>query len=319
VRLEVGPAQIDIVPGTPAAVVAQVFNTDDVINAYEIRVFGVDPVWVELERERLSLFPSSAGVVTVLVNVPEDYPAGPLQLGVEVTPAVDTTARQLGNVTLIVPPRKIATMHVDPSTVLAGRKATFNLTFTNEGNTPFSLDLASLDPEAKVTSTFFPPSIEIVPGEQVIVPVRTKARPPIMGTPAPRMVTFTAAGADNPLETLVSFVQKPTLGRGLISLFGMLMAITVFALVLTTTLGRVVDVSKVDAALLKRAIEGAPEDRGIPENGGKVTGAVTQVSSGAPVSGATVELFKADDATAPLSSTATIEKGTFALEKLIEG
>ena len=150
-RLEVGPAELHVVPGTPAAVVAQVFNTDDVINAYEIRVFGVDPSWVELERERLSLFPSSAGVVTVLVNVPEDYPAGPLQLGVEVTPAVDQTARQLGNVTLIVPPRKIGTMHVDPSTVLAGRKATFNLTFTNEGNAPLTLDLSSLDPEAKVT------------------------------------------------------------------------------------------------------------------------------------------------------------------------
>ncbi len=318
-RLEVGPAELHVVPGSPALVEAQVFNTDDVINAYEIRVYGVDPSWVELERERLSLFPSSAGVVTVLVNVPEDYPAGPLQLGVEVTPAVDATARQLGNVTLIVPPRKAATMSVDPATVLAGRKATFNLTFTNEGNTPFSLDLHSLDPEAKVTCSFNPPTVQIVPGEQIMVPVRAKARPPIMGTPAPRMITFTASGADNPLETLVSFVQKPTLGRGLISLFGMLMAITVFALVLTNTLGRVVDVAKVDAALLKRAVEGEPEERGIPDDPGSVTGSVSQLSSGAPVSGATVELFPRDDASAPVASTATGGDGAFTLGNLFEG
>jgi hypothetical protein len=319
VRLEVGPAELQVVPGSPAAVVAQVFNTDDVINAYEIRVFGVDPTWVDLERERLSLFPSSAGVVTVLVNVPEDYPAGTLQLGVEVTPSVDPTARQLGNVTLIVPPRKLATMQADPASVMAGRKATFNLTYTTEGNTPFSLELSSLDPEAKVTTVFNPPVVDLVPGEQIIVPVRTKARPPLMGTPAPRLVTFTATGADNPLESLVSFVQKPTLGRGLISLFGMLMAVTVFALVLTNTLGRVVDVSKVDAALLKRAVEGVPEDRGIPDDPGFVTGSVSQLSNGAAVSGATVELFPSDDATKPVASTATNEKGLYTVPNLNEG
>lgn len=318
-RLEVGPAELRVTPGTPAAVVAQVFNTDDVINAYEIRVFGVDPTWVELERERLSLFPSSAGIVTVLVNVPEDYPAGPLQLGVEVSPAIDPTLRQLGNVTLIVPPRKVATMHVDPSMMLAGRKGTYNLTFTNEGNTPFALDLTSVDPEAKVAAMFNPPHVDLVPGEQIIVPVRLKARPPIMGAPAPRMVTFTASGADNPLETLVSFVQKPTLGRGLISLFGMLMAVTIFALVLTNTLGRVVDVAKVDAALLKRAVEGAPAERGIPDDPATMTGSVTQLSSGEPVSGATVELFKADDPLAPVKSSATGPDGGYELKDLFDG
>jgi len=334
VRLEVGPAEIPVVPGTPASVVAQVFNTDDVINAYEIRVFGVDPAWVQLERERLSLFPSSAGVVTVLVTVPEDYPAGPLHLGIEVTPAVDAAARQLGNVTLVVPARKQATMHVDPQSVVAGRKATFNLTFTNEGNTPFELELDWLDPEAKVVSTFAVPDpppkppkgkkpakprVEIVPGEHVIVPVQTKARPPVMGAPAGRLVTFTANGADNPLETMVSFVQKPTLGRGLISLFGLLMAITIFALVLTTTLSRVVDVAKVDQALLKRAVEGEPAQRGIPDDAATIVGEITQLTSGNGVFGATVEVFSSDDPAAPVTSSVSDEAGSFTVANLDAG
>jgi hypothetical protein len=133
------------------------------------------------------------------------------------------------------------------------------------------------------------------------------------------MVTFTATGADNPLEVLVSFVQKPRLGRGLISMFGMLMAITVFALVLTNTLGRVVDVAKVDAALLKRAVEGAPEERGIPDEPATMSGTVKQLSSGAPVSGATVELFHGDDPAAPVASTATNEDGAFTVGNLFDG
>jgi hypothetical protein len=319
VRLEVGPAEVHIVPGQPAAVVAQVFNTDDVINAYEIRVFGVDPTWVELERERLSLFPSSAGVVNVSVNVPEDYPAGTLRLGIEVTPIVAPDERQLGEVAVIVPPRRIATVVADPVTQIAGRKALFNLTFTNEGNAPISLDLSAVDPEAKVRTTFVPPQVEVVPGEQVIVGVRTQARPPIMGNAVPRLVTLKATGADNPLESLVSFVQKPILGRSLISLFGLLMAVSVFAIVLTSTLGRVVDVSKVDAALLKRAIEGAPDKAGVPDNPGSVTGRVTLRTSGAGVAGVTVELFPADDGSKPVASSATGDDGTYTLGSLNEG
>jgi uncharacterized membrane protein len=338
VRLEVGPAEVTVTPGEPVSVVAQVFNSDDVINAYEIRVFGVDQSWVELERERLSLFPSSAGIVTVNVTVPEDYPAGALQLGIEVTPVVDPAARQLGNVTIIVAARKTATMSVDPQSLITGKTGDYNLTFTNEGNAPFELELHALDPEAKVATTFntgvapkkrkkqkkgappeAPASISIVPGEQVIVPVRTKARPPIMGQPASRLVTFTAKGSDNPLETIVSFVQKPVLGRGLISLFGLLMAITIMALVLTTTLNRVVDVAKIDTALLKRAVEGAPTERGIPDNPSTVSGKVTQLSTGAPVQGATAELFLADDPSTPIMSAVTIADGTYTLPYLKEG
>jgi 5-hydroxyisourate hydrolase-like protein (transthyretin family) len=97
------------------------------------------------------------------------------------------------------------------------------------------------------------------------------------------------------------------------------MAITIFALVLTNTLGRVVDVAKVDAALLKRAVEGAPAERGIPDEPATMTGSVTQLSSGEPVSGATVELFKADDPLAPVKSSATGPDGGYELKDLFDG
>lgn len=318
-RLEVGPAEVHIVPGTSASVVAQIFNADDVINAYEIRVFGVDPEWVELERERLSLFPSSAGVVAIGVRVPEGYPAGTLRLGVEVTPVVDDSLRQLGEVSVVVPPRRIATVTTDPAALAAGRRGTFNLTFANDGNTPFELTLASTDPEAKVKTRFEPPTIEIVPGEQATVTARTSARPPLLGAPTARLVTFSAKGADHPLESMVSFVQRPVFGRGLISMFGLLVAVSVFAVVLTSTLGRVVDASKVPEALIKRAIEGVPDDRGIPDDPGSVTGRVALLTSGAGVSGVTVELFAADDPAKPVATAASSDDGSYTIGNLNEG
>lgn len=318
-RLEVGPEHVAVSADAPAVVVAQVFNTDDVINAYAIRIFGVDAGWVQLSDDRLSLFPGAAGAVTVLVTVPPGYPAGVLRLGVEVTPLVDPSQRRLREVSLEVPAVRLARMTVDPLTTVAGARATYNLTVANQGNTPFPLSFEYLDPEAKVKTAFDPPSIVLEPGEQRVVPARTKARRPIVGAPAARQLTLTATGADNQLESLITFVQRPLLGRGLISMFGLLMAISVFAIVLTNTFGRVVDASAVDEAVLKRAIEGVPTERGAPADPGFVTGRVTLLSSGAGAAGVTVELFVADDGAAPVASAATDAQGAFRFADLHEG
>ena len=318
-RLEVGPEQVAVSADAPAVVVAQVFNTDDVINAYAIRIFGVDADWVTLSDDRLSLFPGAAGAVTVLVTVPTGYPAGVLRLGVEVTPLVDPSQRQLREVSLEVPAVRLARMSVDPLTTVAGGKATFNLTVSNHGNTPFPLAFEYLDAEAKVKTAFDPPSVVLEPGEQRVVPARTKARRPIVGAPAARQLTLTATGADNQLESLITFVQRPLLGRGLISMFGLLMAISVFAIVLTNTFGRVVDASAVDEAVLKRAIEGVPTERGAPADPGFVTGRVTLLSSGAGAAGVTVELFAADAGDAPVASAATDAQGAYRFADLHEG
>jgi hypothetical protein len=318
-RLELGPERIEVVPGTPAVIVAQVFNTDDVINAYRVRVFGVDDDWVTVSEDRLSLFPGAAGAVTVLVDVPENYPPGELRLGVEVTPIVDPSARQLREVPLVVPASKAAKLSVDPVTVFGGKRTTFNLTVSNNGNTPFPVSFGLLDPEAKVKTSFQPATVVVEPGGQRIVPAKVTGRRPIVGAPATRQLTLTASGGDVPLEQLVTFVQKPLVGRGLISMFGLLLAVSVFAIVLTNTFGRVVDASAVDEAVLKRAIEGVPTSRGVPVNPGLVTGRVTLLTSGTGVSGVTVELFDADAGDQPVASAATDLTGAYRIGDLHEG
>jgi hypothetical protein len=319
VRLEVAPAEVAVVHGQPTIVVAQVFNTDDVINAYGVRVFGVDPTWVKVDHDRLSLFPGTPGTITLLIDVPRDYPAGELRVGIEVTPLVEPERRQVGESILLVPARKKGTIAIDPMTQAGGSRAAFTVTLGNEGNAPLSLTLGCTDPEDKVKVEFSPPVVELEPQQQVIVRARAKGRRPIMGNPAPRMLTVSASGSDAPVETFGSFIQRPLLGRGLISLFGLLMAVTIFAFVLTNTLGRVVDVAKVDQRILERAVNGDVGDRIGPANGGTAAGTVTLFTSGEPVSGVTVELFTGDDPTKPLSSAATASDGTFRLQGLDQG
>jgi hypothetical protein len=318
-RLEVAPAEVQVVPGQPTIVVAQVFNTDDVINAYAVRVYGVDPQWVRFDDERLSLFPGAVGTITIFIEVPRSYPAGELRVGVEVTPLVDPTRRQIGESTLVVPANRKATMSLDPMTQAGGKRATFNLTLANEGNAPLKLTLGALDPEDKIRVAFNPPVVDLEPKQQVIVPARASGKRPWVGNPAPRMITFTASGAENPLETLASFIQRPKLARGLMSLIGLLIGVSIFALVLTNTLGHVVDVAKVSDKLLERAVNGAAVAKGAVANPGSAAGTVTLVSSGAPVAGVTAELFATDNPTSPVASAATAADGTYAFTGLAAG
>jgi hypothetical protein len=318
-RLEVAPAEVQVAPGQPAIVVAQVFNTDDVINSYVVRVFGVDPAWVKLDEPRLKLFPGAVGMVTVSIDVPLAYPAGELRVGIEVTPTVDESRRQIGESTLIVPAHRKASMSLDPLTQAGGKRATFNVTLSNDGNAPLDIKLSALDPEDKVKVTFNPPELVIEPKQQVIVPARASGKRPLIGSPAARMLTFTASGADNPLESLVSFIQRPKLARGLVSLVGLLIGVTIFALVLTNTLGHVVDVAKVSDKLLERAVNGDTTAKGGVANPGSAGGTITLASSGAPVAGVTAELFALDNPATPIASAATAADGTYAFTGLGAG
>ena len=171
-RLEVAPAEVPVVAGVPATVIAQVFNTDDVINAYTVRVFGVDPTWVTLDDHKLSLFPNTVGLITIQIAVPREYPAGELRVGVEVTPVVDPTRSQIGEATLVVPAVKKATLSLEPTMLMGGRRGKFNLTVGNEGNAPIDLTFGALDPEDKVRVAFLPSNVHLEPKQQVIVPAQ---------------------------------------------------------------------------------------------------------------------------------------------------
>jgi len=75
-RIDAFPAHATLIPGQPAVVTVQVFNTSPVISAHTIRVLGVDPSWVTLDQTQLSLFPDTTGSVVVTITLPRGIPAG---------------------------------------------------------------------------------------------------------------------------------------------------------------------------------------------------------------------------------------------------
>src|SRR5690606_25104479 len=115
-----------------------------------------------------------------------------------------------------------------------------------------------------------------------------------------------------------SLIQRPWLSRGALSLLGLLVAVTVFAGVLTATLGRVVDRSTARDELLLQVVRGETSGD-VVTNPGAIAGTVTVLTSGAPVSGVTAEIFAADSTEAPLASTATLDDGEFRFGGLAEG
>ena len=113
-------------------------------------------------------------------------------------------------------------------------------------------------------------------------------------------------------------MQKPVLSRGAFSLAGLLVAVTVFAFVITLALGKLVGQSNADRDL---ALQVAAA-----RNGGAVTsgtsgleGTVTLMTTGAPLSAVSVSVFDASDTTKPLVTTATDAKGVYSVPQLAAG
>ncbi|WP_139983175.1 carboxypeptidase regulatory-like domain-containing protein [Nocardioides litoris] len=124
-------------------------------------------------------------------------------------------------------------------------------------------------------------------------------------------------GDDVTPHAQATFVQRAALSRGPIGLVGLLVAVTVFAIVITVALSRLVTQSAEDRdlALQVAAASGARQAGGTSG----MAGAVSLLTSGAPVAGVEVSVFAADDTEAPLLTAATADDGTWGVGDLPAG
>ncbi|HEY2812238.1 MAG TPA: carboxypeptidase-like regulatory domain-containing protein [Acidimicrobiales bacterium] len=316
-RVDAFPAHATLVPGQPLVVTVQVFNTNPVISAHTIRVFGVDPSWVTLDQDQLSLFPDTIGVIVATITLPKGIPAGTRQLTIQVNELTPPEEVETAVVDLTVPDEQGARIGLEPLSVTAGSKATVTVLLENEGNTDLNLRLEGIDEEDKIAFEFDPQVVDLAPGERVAANATLTARRPFAGTPKARTYTLRALGTDPPMETFGAFIQKPRLSRGALSMLGLLAAITVFAAVITVTLGRVVDKSTKDRDLLLQVING--QNAAGVTNPATISGKVTLLTSGAGVGGVTVEAFQSANTSSALTTTATATDGSYTLKGLPAG
>lgn len=319
-RVDVSPQLLDVEPGRRAVLSVAVYNDESIIVAYRIRVLGLDEAWVDIDQERLSLFPDTSGVAIVTLNLPNDAPAGSRRIAVEVTSLTEPARTELAEVELTTPTNDDLALEIQPVSIFGTRSGTFGVIATNEGNTPLDIVLEAEDPEDHLHFGFDPYMIEIGPGERLHVQAVVEGRRPLVGSPAPRQFTIRALGTGGAVDPMAmgTLIQRPWLSRGALSLLGLLVAVSVFAGVLTATLGRVVDRSTAGEDLLLQVVRGET-GADVVENPATVRGSVTLLTSGAPVDGVTAEIFAADAPDRSIAATATAPDGAFVFGGLAEG
>ena len=62
---DVSPNLLEVAPGESCTFAVHIVNPTSLIDAYEVSIFGLDPNWVSIGQQRLSLFPAEAGDVQV--------------------------------------------------------------------------------------------------------------------------------------------------------------------------------------------------------------------------------------------------------------
>ena len=321
-RLSVEPRRTVATPGVPTMLGVVVTNASDVIAGYVLRVLGADPSWVEIEDPSPRLFPGESVSVGIVLTLPEGVPAGERRVSIQVRDVTDEAAIAIEDVTLDVPALPRTTVRLEPATVTAGSVGAFAAVVHNEGNTVQHARLTAQDPEARTTYTFDPPEFSLAPGQSTSVAMEARAKRPFVGDPLLRPFELRLAGpaappADGPPAAAGVFVQKPVLTRGMLGLLGLLLAITVFAVVISIALGSVVGRSAADRDLALQVAQ-ARQAAALTGSSG-LSGSVIELSSGNPLPNVSVELFGSDDPADPVVTTATTDAGTYSVTRLPAG
>jgi hypothetical protein len=315
----ISPTFARVVGGQSVQLTLSITNTSTLIDAYSVRIFGLDAAWFQTRPERLSLFPLDTENIELELFIPADFPAGTRQISVHIQSENDQSDFAFGTVTLQIADRPLVGMTVDPVSINGGSTAQFGLVVTNNGNSALDVTTEAVDPEEESEFRFEPPTIHLLPGEQHVVRASVRARRPWIGAPKVRVLTFRAAGV-NKAEALGTFVQRPRIGRWVISLLGLLTAASVFAAVISRTLDNVVKEAKLDPSVVNAALDKAAADsKTVSLKPASITGSVVSASTGKGVSGVQAVLYDSGNGTTPIASAATADDGSYAFAKLSAG
>lgn len=313
------PNQLEVEAGQAANLLVTITNTSDIIEAYRAQVFGVDPDWVVVTPERVSLFPGEIEQLEVTVTLPADYPASSRPLGINVTTESDATRFAIAQVTLEVLPSTRPSVTIDPVLVTGGKEAVFGIVVANQGNAVMPARAIGTDPEDLAEFRFEPDEVLVPPGRTQVIRAVVSGGQNWFGQPRARVFEL-GVDTGEQVESLATFIQRPRISRWMLSLFGLALAAGVFFLVLQTTFNRVVDEAQVDSNLLARALDTDPASVArIPVDPAVVSGEVVSASTGSGVSGVQADLFSAGSTEVPVASAATDGGGAFTFPQLNGG
>jgi hypothetical protein len=333
IRVDVSPGVVPVVPGSESTITVEVSNDDVLIRSLRIGVLGLDPSWVVLPEADVALFPGERHAVTIACRLPAEFPSGARRAAIEVRDSIGDLVPALVEFDLLVEPVEHLRLAVEPSNVTAGKRASFTATVTNNGNTPLDVVFAAADPEQLVETHFIPPVITILPKTVGVARAESQGKRPWMGAPVVRLLTIAAATvpahgepvdpltAEGPsaAQMLIAIVQRPRLGRRLLTMLGLLVAATVFTVVIAATFGHLAKQADANSALIKQSLGGnqAASGAGVPP--AQMVGTVTS-STGTALSGVSVGVYDASKGPSVAAyQTVTDDVGGFKLAGVVAG
>ena len=335
IRVGVSPGVVPIVPGAESTVHIEVSNDDNIIRSVHLAILGLDPTWVVLPTEGIALFPGDSCIVDLRCRLPLEFPAGARRAAIEVRDSIGDLVPALVEFDLLVEPVEQLQLKVEPTNINAGRRGTFTTTVTNHGNSPVDVVVARrrsggghLDALRAGGDQHPAQRRRCRPwraARQATV-VRHPARAPAhrgRRRPAARCATDRPAGSrgrrPGATSTLVAVVQKPRLSRRLMTLLGLLLAATVFTVVLAATFANLAKQSDANAALLKESLGGNQTANGSSVAPTELSGAVTS-STGTGVGGVAIILYdKGRGPSVTIAQTVTDGNGTYRLANVTGG
>lgn len=299
-RVRITPERLEVTPGVPATFEVSVYNTEEIIEGFVVRLAGLDPpVELTCSPRELSLFPDTEGTATATFTLPRDFRAGDHSGLVEVTGTTDPRLAEAVPLGLAVAAVSDAGLTLEPQSVTGGRKARFTVVAENRGNVSLSVSLSATDAESALRCRFAASELEVPPGRRVRAGMIATGRRPFLGAPAARILTVRGSGPPAPAsETLGTFIQKPLVPRALLTLFAILLALGLWGTVLFRGVNRAAD---------KVAAEIAPKGEAV------IVGRVTDGT--APLGGVAVTA-KGNEGEASTTTLTSGDVGAFTLAGL---
>jgi hypothetical protein len=326
-------------PGRSFTITVDVVNSNDVIDGASARLVGLPGTRVSCDRGELALFPAGTGTLVLTVDLPRGFLAGLHQATVEVLSRVygDQVARC--DIDVDVEPVTQGALQLLPATKSGHRRSSFTLVCDNEGNTPLELTLDGYDPERALRLHFEPAVLEVPPATTAEVVLKVRAGRQVLGSERPRPIMVVGTGSGLELDAKATYVQKPTIPRGVVTAAILAVIIGLWAAAFAVGIHKVLAedpptksaplsffaVTPSGAAKLAAATSQDTPTGFIPKNeaplgiGGTITGTVVTPGLPSGVGRITVQAIRVGDTSGDAVTAATQADGTYQLAGLFPG
>lgn len=220
IRVRLGQDEVQVEPGGSAQLVAVVRNESDAPDQVALEVEGVDAEWCAIPIPSFALAPGEEVQERILIRPPRstESRAGTYPILVRAR-SLENGGASVAQGSLVIRPYSMLTLEIAPKRNLASplrKRAPYELTLSNYGNTEQTVQLHASDPEDEVVFELERERVPLAPGEtqQVMVHAQPR-RMPILANPALFSFTATARSVEDPLRS--ASVQAQLERRGVVS------------------------------------------------------------------------------------------------------